>query len=94
MNKEEFKLNDKALQEAIDNLKGTQFLDAFCILDWIIKTRDENKLLKQKVNQLETNRDEAIELVKEIKLHYQQHPTMIPSVKIDKLLSLLERGKE
>lgn len=60
----------------------------------IIKTFEENKQLQAKVNQLETNRDEAIELVKEIKLHYQQHPTMIPSVKIDKLLSLLERGKE
>lgn len=55
---------------------------------------NESKLLLDYINQLETNRDEAIELVKEIKLHYQQHPAMIPSVKIDKLLSLLERGKE
>ena len=67
-----------------------------CRIDYetIEKIASEFSILQQKVNQLETNRDEAIELVKEIKLHYQQHPTMIPSVKIDKLLSLLERGKE
>ena len=64
---------------------------------WNALWEDYRKFVEKKnkkVNQLETNRDEAIELVKEIKLHYQQHPTMIPSVKIDKLLSLLERGKE
>jgi hypothetical protein len=35
----------------------------------------------------------AREVVKEIKLHYQQHPTMIPSVKIHRLDEILG-GKE
>lgn len=37
--------------------------------------------------------DKAKDVVKEIKLHYQQHPTMIPSVKIDRLDKILG-GKE
>ena len=50
MNKEELKLNDKELHKYIDELKGTQFLSAFCILDWIIKMRNENEELKQRIN--------------------------------------------
>lgn len=42
--------------------------------------------LKDKIN-------EAKDVVKEIKLHYQQHPTMIPSVKINRLDEILG-GKE
>ena len=50
MNKEELKLNDKELHKCIDELKGTQFLSAFCILDWIIKMRNENEELKERIN--------------------------------------------
>ena len=86
MNKEELLYNE--IYERTKDFGRNQFVRE------IMRLQRENKELQQKVNQLETNRDEVIELVKEIKLHYQQHPTMIPSVKIDKLLSLLERGKE
>lgn len=45
--KEFVKLSDKELKESIDNLKGTDFLDAFCVLQWIDTTRKENEALKQ-----------------------------------------------
>lgn len=104
MNKEEVKLSDKELHKAIDNLKGTQFLDAFCILDWIIKTRDENEQLQQKVNQLETNRDELKKWLKvcleennKIRLYdnnsYQAGEINTLENVIDKMEEL-ERGKE
>lgn len=66
MNKEEIKLNDKELHKAIDNLKGTQFLDAFCIIDWIVKTRDENKELQAKVNQLEEKEELHLNRIDEL----------------------------
>ena len=49
MSEEKIKLNDKELLKCIDELKGTQFLNAYCILDWIIKTRNENEELKEKL---------------------------------------------
>lgn len=52
MNKEELKLNDKELHKCINELKGTQFLSAFCILDWIIKMRNENEELKERINKI------------------------------------------
>lgn len=55
--KEFVKLGDKELKESINNLKGTEFLDAFCVLQWINTTRKENQQLanqneelKQKLN--------------------------------------------
>lgn len=55
--KELVKLDDKELKESINNLKGTEFLDAFCVLQWINTTRKENQQLanqneelKQKLN--------------------------------------------
>lgn len=50
MSKEELKLNDKELHKCIDELKGTQFLSAFYILDWIIKMRNENEELQERIN--------------------------------------------
>ena len=51
------------------------------------------KKLQQKVNQLETNRDEAYLIVKEI---YDERETTgrYPTRYIDDLLEILERGKE
>lgn len=47
MSEEKIKLSDKELQKCLDELKGTNFLNAFCILDWIVKTREENNQLKK-----------------------------------------------
>lgn len=65
----------------------------------INKLREENKLLKTLMSIDKRNLDywvdvveKAIEVVEEIKLHYQNNPTMIPSVKIDKLESILKGG--
>lgn len=38
--------------------------------------------------------EEVREVAQELKLHYQQHPTMIPSVKLNKLLQILDKVKE
>ena len=45
----------------------------------------ENTQLKDKI-------ENATKLIEEIKLHYQQYPTMIPSVKINKLEDLLKEN--
>lgn len=52
----------------------------------IINTlQQENARLKDKI-------ENATKLIEEIKLHYQQSPTMIPSVKINKLEDLLKEN--
>ena len=48
--------------------------------------KEENRRLKEKINK-------SYEMVQQLKLHYQQSPTMIPSVKIEKLEDLL-KGEE
>ena len=53
----------------------------------------ENKQLKEKVNQLETNRDEAIEYVKN-HIHQETYTGYMDAKELMKLVSLLERGKE
>lgn len=47
--------------------------------------------LENKINQLETNRDEAIEFIKKKKLNCELYGEQTFSV--DDLLSILERGK-
>ena len=48
---------------------------------------------KDKIKQLKEVIEEVREVVKELELHYQQHPTMIPSVKLNKLLQILDKAK-
>lgn len=51
--------------------------------------------LEQKVNQLETNRDEAIEYIEQVK--YRRDDQIFVDILhpyLDKLLEILERGKE
>lgn len=50
--------------------------------------------LQQKVNQLETNRDEAIDLLKKKTLVVVDIAPSIPTVYKEYLISILERGKE
>lgn len=64
MDKEELKLNDEELHKCIDELKGTKFLSAFCILDWIIKTRNENEELKKQATIMER----YLELINELRI--------------------------
>lgn len=58
------------------------------------------KLLQQKVNQLETNRDEAIEYINNCLIgyeeQYEEHTFNYPFVRYDleNFLEILERGKE
>lgn len=63
----------------------------------IKKLREENKLLKTLMSIDKRNLDywvdvveKATDVVEEIKLHYQNNPTMIPSVKINKLENILK----
>ena len=55
--------------------------------------QNEAQELIDYIKDLEQRINDAKDVVKEIKLHYQQHPTMIPSVKIDRLDKILG-GKE
>lgn len=53
--------------------------------DYIINLQQENARLKDKI-------ENATKLIEEIKLHYQQSPTMIPNVKINKLEDYLKEN--
>lgn len=91
MNKEEFNLSDPHLHEAIDNLRGTgtQILDTFYILYWIDKTRNENKELQQKVNQLEEDNKQLLErLGKEVKRNIEL--SNMSRVELIKMINQLE----
>ena len=75
MNKEELLFND--IYNRTQDFGRTQFVRE------IMRLQRENKQLKDKVNQLETNRDEAILLIK--------HTPILNSKDV---LEILERGKE
>jgi DNA-binding transcriptional regulator PaaX len=49
--------------------------------------QQENQTLKEVI-------EEVREVAQELKSHYQQHPTMIPDVKLKKLLQILDKAKE
>ena len=59
--------------------------------------KDEVQKLQQKINQLETNIDEAIEYIRE-RTEFNQYSAVYPSVldarEVKKILAILERGKE
>ena len=62
---------------------GTRDVKKPYLLDRLEELEAENKLLKQKLNQLETNIDEAIEILK-----------LCNSQCSKEAISILERGKE
>ena len=55
------------------------------------KAREKNKELQQENKQLKSVLNEVREKVKEIQLHYQQYPTMIPSKKFNDLQEILDK---
>lgn len=66
--------------------KDMKYIDALPIANYIEELQQENKQLKEVI-------EEVREVAQELKLHYQQHPTMIPSVKLNKLLQILDKVK-
>lgn len=55
------------------------------------KAKDKIKELKQKVNQLETNRDDAIGYIKYCQTSDKD---IFPVIEAEKMIEILERGKE
>ena len=55
------------------------------VLNYIDNLEQKNARLKDKI-------ENATKLIEEIKLHYQQSPTMIPNVKTNKLEDLLKEN--
>ena len=101
MNKEELLYNE--IYERTKDFGRTQFVRE------IMRLQRENKELQQKINQLETNRDEAIEYIKSNpNVYYDEYlidvETLLENECTDEiagdikfistLLSILERGKE
>lgn len=82
MNKEELLFND--IYNRTQDFGRTQFVRE------IMRLQRENKELQAKVNQLETNRDEAYKLLDSIDEYMlvEQHLKLVEAKK------LLERGKE
>ena len=59
----------------------------------IIKTYEiETNELYEEIAKLKSTLEEIREVVKELELHYQQSPTMIPSLKLGKLLQIIDKG--
>ena len=80
-----------SIKEIIKNIEESNYIDGYLgyeddfYIDSILYYLKENARLKDKI-------DNATKLIEEIKLHYQQSPTMIPNVKINKLEDLLKEN--
>jgi len=59
--------------------------------EYIEQLQQENQQLKEKVNQLETNRDEAIGYIKYCQVSDKD---IFPVIEAEKMIEILERGKE
>lgn len=96
MNKEETGLFNDLWHIGTDMMSWDYKEPADELKEKIIKTFEENKLLKDKVNQLETNRDEVIELINKDrnKEYGSLEKKSFYCSKTNKLLEILERGKE
>ena len=90
MNKEEMVLFNDLWHIGTDMMSWDYKEPADELKEKIIKTFEENQQLQQKVNQLETNRDEAYKLLDNIDEYMltEQHLKLVEAKK------LLERGKE
>lgn len=86
MNKEELLYNE--IYERTKDFGRTQFVRE------MMRLQRENKQLKDKVNQLETNIDEAIHNIKYKENIIKSFPNSIRGIDFSDLISILERGKE
>ena len=89
MNKEELLYNE--IYERTKDFGRTQFVRE------IMRLQRENKELQQKINQLETNRDEAIDFIKKTQFDCGEFNCCGFGIWKDgrnELLEILERGKE
>lgn len=68
-------------------------MDKLDVYEWIAEDELKINNLQSQLKAKEEVIKEARECVKQIKLHYQQSPTMIPSVKINKLDEILSKGE-
>lgn len=83
MNKEELLYNE--IYERTKDFGRTQFVRE------LMRLQRENKELQQKVNQLEINRDEAIGYIKYCQVSDKD---IFPVIEAEKMIEILERGKE
>ena len=94
-------MNSKECEEQLKSLVEAWDLDEACLNQTDIEAmkhlmlenqiqQDTIKTQKLVIGNLSERITKSIDLVKKIKLHYQQSPTMIPSVEIDKLEEILK----
>lgn len=81
-------------------IKELQPIRGFClhsdkedVYKYIYSLQQENQQLKQKVNQLETNIDEAIRYIKAYMPSFQNYIASDTEFNAKEILSILERGK-
>lgn len=77
-------MSEEEFEKEFNDIQTTAFLTKEEILQAYRKLQQENKQLKSVLN-------EVREKVKEIQLHYQQYPTMIPSKKFNDLQEILDK---
>jgi hypothetical protein len=93
-------MNKSTIDRLLHNYQKYDLTDCRIDYEVIEKIASEFSILQQKVNQLETNRDEAIEYIKNClsgyKEQYEEHTFSYHFVTYDleNFLSILERGKE
>lgn len=68
-----------------DDVMRNKIKDTLTRIELLKSLQQENQQLKEVI-------EEVREVAQELKLHYQQHPTMIPDVKLNKLLQILDKG--
>ena len=89
------------LDQAVDiqqlEQENKQLKERVAYLERSCERKEETILNLRHEQQLDKYKDvieEVREVAQELKLHYQQHPTMIPSVKLNNLLQILDKVKE
>lgn len=92
MNEKQIKLSDEELKKCIDELEGTKFLNAFCILDWIIKMKEENKSLRKRIKTIKRLRKKQTQKKNKYKsiIIDLQNALTEKNNKIDKAIEILK----
>lgn len=60
MKEKEIKISESQLRECIEELRGSKFLSAYCIVDWLEKTMKEKKEMEESLKECEKFKDQLL----------------------------------
>lgn len=89
------KLSEKEVKEIIDNLKGTQFINAFAIINHIEACQEENQQLKEQLQQRDSVIEETIKYLEgSYEMSTYTKSVTLEKENIDDLLDILNKYKK